>query len=243
MTPVTNTGEYMVNCESKVNTGNPAVGELRIGELERTAVARTARRMWSDGLVRGTAGNVSARLRDDSGLVAVTPTSVAYETLTPADIAVVTLDGDVVDGERSPTSELMLHTVMYSMRPDVHGVVHTHSPTATAAAVAQRGIPPILVTLVAVVGGDVACATYAKGTTREMVDFTIELLAERSACLLANHGVLAIGPTLAEAYAAAETVEWAADVFQRAEGFGGAMMLDDAEIERIRGKWKARWGR
>ncbi len=211
-------------------------------ERARERVVLYCRRMLAEGLTYFTAGNISVRIPDDPGLVAMTPGSLPYDTMEPADVVIATVDGRVVAGARTPTSEFPLHTRAYARRPDVRAIVHTHSPAAMAMAAMGLALPPVLHGFVAACGGGIVTAPYARGGTSEIPDFTADALRDRSACLLRNHGVLAIGPTLEHAYNAASVVEGAADAYLRALAFGPVPELAKDEIERIRGEqWRPAW--
>ena len=179
----------------------------------RERVLLFAQRLLAERLVFFTAGNVSMRIAGDPELVAMTPSSTPYDTMRPEDVVIVRLDGRIVDGTLKPTSELPLHTLTYVRRPDVGGIVHAHSPAAMAAAAMGIAIPPILHGLIAACGGGIVTAPYARGGTAEVAERTAEALRDRSACLLRNHGVLAIGPTVDHAYNAASVVEGVADAY------------------------------
>jgi ribulose-5-phosphate 4-epimerase/fuculose-1-phosphate aldolase len=208
----------------------------------RERVLLFARRLLAERLVFFTAGNISVRVAGDPGLVAVTPASTPYDTMRPADVVIVRLDGSIVHGAGKPTSELPLHTLTYVRRSDVGGIVHTHSSAAMAAAAMGIAIPPILHGLVSACGGGVVTAPYARGGTADVVELTAEALLDRSACLLRNHGVLAIGPTVDHAYNAASVVEGVADAYLRALAFGPVPEIAPEEVERIRREqWAPAW--
>jgi L-ribulose-5-phosphate 4-epimerase len=219
---------------------NPGVPATRAGARE--LVVLFSRRLLAEHLVSYTAGNISTRIGGEPGLVAVTPGSTAYDTLRADDIVIVDLDGTVVEGRLRPTAELPLHTLAYRDRPDVAGIVHTHSPAAMAMAAMGMDLPPILHGLVAACGGGIVTAPYARGATEEMATLTAEPLRHRSACLLRNHGVLAIGPTVEHAYNAACVVEGVADAYLRALPFGPVPEVPAADVERIRvTQWAPSW--
>ena len=208
----------------------------------RALVVLFAQRMLAEHLVSYTAGNISTRILGEPGLVAVTPGSTAYDTLRPSDIVIVRLDGSIVEGDLAPTAELPLHTLAYLDRPDVMGIVHTHSRAAMAMAAMGMTLPPILHGLISACGGDITTAPYARGATPEMATLTAEPLRHRSACLLRNHGVLAIGPTVEHAYNAASTVEGVADAYLRALAFGPVPEVPAEDVERIRrDQWAPAW--
>ena len=213
-------------------------------QVAREHVLLFSQRLLAERLVYFTAGNISMRIPDDPDLVAVTPASTPYDTMRPEDIVIVRTDGRVVDGALRPTSELPLHTLTYVRRGDVGGIVHTHSAAAMAVAAMGIGIPPILHGLVSACGGGIVTAPYARGGTAEVAELTAAALRDRSACLLRNHGVLAIGPTVDHAYNAASVVEGAADAYLRAFAFRPVPQIAPDEVERIRREqWAPAWAR
>ena len=208
----------------------------------RERVVLFGQRLLAERLVYFTAGNISMRIAGDPGLVAMTPASTPYDTMRPGDVVIVRLDGSIMDGDLKPTSELPLHTLTYLRRPDVGGVVHAHSSAAMAAAAMGIAIPPILHALIAACGGGILTAPYARGGTAEVAELTADALRDRSACLLRNHGVLAIGPTVEHAYNAASVVEGVADAYLRALAFGPVPEIAPDEVDRIRREqWSPAW--
>jgi L-fuculose-phosphate aldolase len=195
----------------------------------RAAVITAALRLLDAGLVRGTSGNVSAR---DGDLVAVTPTGVGYRRLDAASVPVVDLDGRVVDGRLAPSSELPLHLAVYRARPDVGAVVHTHSRFATTFAVLREELPAVHY-LLARAGRRVRVAPYATYGTGELAGACVDALAGDQAVLLANHGVVAVGPGLDRALLVAEAVEEVAELCWRARCLGTPAVLPDAEMDRL----------
>jgi L-fuculose-phosphate aldolase len=189
--------------------------------------------MVADGLVVGTSGNVSVRVGD---VIAITPTGVPYEQLTPADIGIHDLDGVAVDARLAPTSEFAMHLAVYA-RTDARAVVHTHSVSATAVSTLVEVLPSIHY-LVATFGGPVRVAPYATYGTAELAANMAEALDGRTGCLLGNHGTITIGSTLPEAYAKARYLEWLCDVWLRARAAGTPRLLDDAEIAVVVEKLK-----
>ena len=196
----------------------------------RQSVIATALAMNSAGINRGKSGNVSARLyRAGFDGFLVTPTGLPYAETTPDDIVAVTLAGEA-HGERLPSSEWRFHRDIYATRADALAIVHTHAPFATSLACLQRGIPAFHY-MVAVAGGaDIRCAPYATFGTQELSDHALEALAGRKACLLANHGMIAIGVSLAHALALAIEVETLAEMYWRALQIGEPVQLSDAEM-------------
>jgi L-fuculose-phosphate aldolase len=199
-------------------------------------------RLQAEHLVHATAGNVSARVPGEAGLIAMTPTALPYDALEPDDIALVTTEGRLVSGRREPTSELPLHTLVYARRPEVGAIVHTHSPAATTMAVFGWTLPPILTGLVGAVGGGVRTAPYSRPGTPEMADLTAAALEDRGACFLRHHGLLAIGADLARAFLAASITEGAARVYLDARAIDGDIPeLPPGEVEWIARGWRAQW--
>jgi L-fuculose-phosphate aldolase len=199
----------------------------------REAVVATARAMNGLGVNRGKSGNVSARLRSDGfdGFL-VTPTGLPYDETVPDDIVPMTLDGNA-RGSRLPSSEWRFHRDIYRARPEANAIVHTHAPFATSLACLHRGIPAFHY-MVAVAGGkDIACAPYATFGTQALSDHAAAALEGRNACLLANHGMIAIGENLPAALALAVEVETLAEMYWRALQIGEPVLLSDAEMQTV----------
>ena len=203
----------------------------QLAEMQQ-AVVDAGRQMIGRGLVAGTWGNISMRSPDGEH-IAITPSGRPYDQLMPEDIVIINPTGQVLSGRR-PSSELALHLAIYRARTDVCAVVHTHSLYATACAVAGKTIPASLEEMVQAVGGPVQVAAYALPGTVELAANAVAALADRSAVLLANHGVAACGPDLTEALLVAELVEKAAHIHVVAEQLGGARELSDEDVALMR---------
>jgi L-fuculose-phosphate aldolase len=197
-------------------------------EVQRRQVAAAARRLAAEGLVLGTAGNVSAREGD---LVAVTPTGAALADLTPAQVTVVDLDGAVVAGDLEPTSELGLHLGAYE-RFDAGAVVHTHAPMATALSCVIDELPCVHYSLLAL-GGTVRVAPYRTFGTPELAEAVLDALDGRTAALMANHGALSYAGDPDAAVESALLLEWACTVYWRASAIGEPRVLDQAERDDV----------
>ncbi len=193
-------------------------------ERERELVADGARRLAADGLVVGTAGNVSLRAGE---LVAVTPTGAALAELEPEQVAVVDLAGEQRDGELAPTSELRLHLGVYRHR-EARAVVHTHARFATAVACVLDELPIVHYDLLAL-GGPVRVARYVTYGTPELAEAALRALEGRSAALLSNHGTIAIGPDLDTALRHTRVLEWGSEIYWRAATLGEPRVLDAAQ--------------
>lgn len=203
---------------------------------ERTLVVEFGMRMVQAGLTTGTGGNLSLFKRDD-GLMAVTPTGIDYDRLTPGDVVVLTLEGSVVDGERKPTSELGFHQALYRVRPDVAAVVHTHSPYATTMACLGWEIPAVHY-LVGFSGRKVPLAPYETFGTAGLAASVAGAIGAYNAVLLANHGLVTVGRDLPQAFAAAEEIEFVARIYYQTRAVGTPRILPDAEMDRIIEKFK-----
>src|SRR5439155_11169040 len=160
-------------------------------------VLNTAKAMLRKGLVEGTAGNISARMPD--GSICITPSSVDYEAMGLDDLCLIDLDGEVVEGERGPSSEKLLHTAIYKAFDDVQSVIHSHPVYATMFAIARKPIPPCIDEFSIYVGGEVPVTEYGQSGTQDVGDNAVAVLADRGAALLANHGMVAVGPSPAKA--------------------------------------------
>src|SRR5918998_4371779 len=159
-----------------------------------------------NNLVVWTSGNVSAR-DPDSGLVVIKPSGVMFDELRPEDHVVVDLDGNIVEGSLKPSSDTASHLYIYRHRPDVNGVVHTHSPYATAFAAVGRPIPVYLTAIADEFGGPIPCAGFALIGGEEIGRQVVEHIGTSPAVLLKNHGVFTIGPNARAAVKAAVMVE------------------------------------
>jgi L-fuculose-phosphate aldolase len=209
-----------------------------VTELElRAAVIATALSMNGSGINRGKSGNVSARWRDGGfdGFL-VTPSALPYARTTPADVAGVSLAGEA-HGPRPPSSEWRFHRDIYAQRADAQAVVHAHAPFATSLACLRRGIPAFHY-MVAVAGGnDIRCAPYATFGSQALSDNVTSALAGRSACLMANHGLVAVGDSLESALSLAIEVETLAEMYWRALQAGEPVLLTDDEMQVVLGKF------
>ena len=201
----------------------------------RAEIVAVGQRMASSGLSPGKSGNLSVRV--DGGML-ITPTGIPYQEMRPADIVEVRLDGRVAPGQRVASSEWRIHLGVYKARPDVGAIVHTHSLNATALACLHRGIPAFHY-MVAEFGGEkIACAPYATYGSDELARFAVKALGPRFACLMANHGAVAVGETLRQAYDRAAAVEALAAQYARTLMIGRPRVLSGREMARVIEKFK-----
>jgi L-fuculose-phosphate aldolase len=191
------------------------------------AVLAAAKEMLHRGLVEGTAGNISARRED--GRVVATPSSVDYSAMTLEDLVVVDLDGTVVSARegRSPTSELNLHLTCYRAYDDVASVIHSHPVWATMWAAARQDLPACIDEFTMYVGGAVRCADYGASGSQALADNAVAALDGRGAALLANHGIVAVGPSPTKALHIVALVERSAQIAWGAKALGGVVPIPD----------------
>ncbi len=208
------------------SAASPTEQELR---LQMVAVAR---QLNASGLNQGTAGNLS--LRCAAGLL-ITPSSLPYAHMQAEDLVLLSPVGEVLAAAagRSPSSEWRLHVDILGRRPEVQAVVHCHSVQATALACHGRGIPPFHYMVVQAGGPDVRCAPYATFGGQELSDRALAALANRRACLLAQHGQVTVGASLEQALALAIEVETLAHMYLQALQLGEPPHLAPAEMERV----------
>ncbi|NEA66022.1 class II aldolase/adducin family protein [Streptomyces sp. SID12488] len=221
-----------------VRGAGTALGHAGSDETARAwaGLVATARRTVADGLVVGTSGNVSVRVGDT---VLVTPSGVPYDRLTPGDIVGVDLTGRQVLGTLTPTSELPMHLAVYRAT-DARAIVHTHAVHATAVSTLVRELP-LIHYMAGDLGGPVRVAPYATYGTEELAENVLRALADRAACLLQNHGTLAHGATLDQAYDRTAQLEWMCRVWLTASSLPGLSptLLSEEQVgeaaERLKG--------
>jgi len=192
----------------------------------REQLLATARKLAELGLNRGTAGNFS--VRDGDGFL-VTPSGMAVDTMTPHDMVRMDFDGDA-QGERRPSSEWRFHRDILHARPEAGAVIHTHAMFATTLACLRRDIPPFHY-MIAMAGGDsIRCAPYVLFGTQELSGAALLALQDRQACLLANHGMIAVGRDLEAALAMTVEVETLCEQYWRTLQAGGPTLLTAQEM-------------
>ena len=205
-------------------------------KTERKKIVEYGRKMLDSGLTTGTGGNISIFNRE-AGLMAVTPSSVAYTKLTPENVLVVHPDGTVAEGSMKPSSETGFHLALYAGRPDIGSVVHTHSAYAATYACLRREIPAVHY-LVGFAGKKVPVAPYATYGSEELSNHIISSIGQYNAVLLANHGLVSVGATVERAFNTAEEIELVARICYQAECIGTPVVLPDDEMERVMEKFK-----
>ena len=199
----------------------------------RQKLISTACRTMSYGLNKGVAGNLSVRTEEngEAGFL-ITPTGIAYESLAPADIVFMRLDGSAT-GRRQPSSEWRFHRDVYVARSEATAILHAHSPFATSLACLRRDIPAFHY-MIARFGGDtLRCASYATFGTQQLSDAALAAMTQRNACLLANHGMLVFGRDLDQALDLAVELEALCEQYWRACQLGEPLLLDEREMATV----------
>jgi L-fuculose-phosphate aldolase len=197
---------------------------------KRQSIIDACLRMNVLGINQGTSGNIS--LRHGDGML-VTPTSTPYEAMKPEQIVYMHLDGNHDPAQR-PSSEWRFHRDILKARPEVQAIVHAHPPYSTMLAIMGMEIPPVHY-MVAIAGGDtIRCAPYATFGTQELSEHAVRALEGRMACLLAHHGMIAVGPSLPKAMWLAVEVETLARQYHGCLQIGTPPLLSKEEIEKVR---------
>lgn len=205
-------------------------------QAERELLVEYGKKLISSGLTKGTGGNLSVCNREKK-LMAITPTGIEYFRTKPEDIVILTIDGEKVEGDKLPSSEVEMHRVIYERRTDVDAVIHTHTIYATTLSCLNKPLPPVHY-LVALAGLDVRCAKYATYGTKELAENAFEAMRDRKAVLLANHGLLSGAVDLPNAFNIAEEIEYCAELYYRTLCAGEPVILPEDEMTRMLEKFK-----
>jgi L-fuculose-phosphate aldolase len=200
---------------------------MRFVEHPEDAVLAAAKDMLRRGLVEGTAGNISARGED--GNVVITPSSVDYRDMALDDLVRIDPDGAVVSAKegRSPSSEMALHLACYRAFEDIGSVIHSHPVWATMFAVAHQPIPACVDEFAVYCGGDIRCAEYAASGTPDVGHNAVKALDGRAAALIANHGLVAVGPRPDKVLHVTALVERTAQIAWGAKALGGPVPIPE----------------
>lgn len=198
-------------------------------KLMQIEVCSTAKSMYSSGLVAGTWGNISARIDDE--YMVITPSGMDYERLYAEQMVIVNMNTLEYEGSLKPSIEAVVHAAVYKDRPEVNGIMHTHSTYALTVAAARKPIPPICDDQVQILGGDVKVAAYTMPGTKEMAEAVVDSLKGRMGALIANHGAITVGRTLKEAYTGSQVLEKTAMVYINCQSIGGAVEISQEDID------------
>ena len=210
---------------------------MRMNEARRQ-IAAYGRRMSADRLSTGTSGNLS--IYDPAeGLMAISPSGMAYDAIAPEDVVVMDLEAHVVEGGRKPSSEWALHTAFYRAKPRARAVVHAHSMYCTAFAILGQPLRAVHY-MIASAGTDVIpCAPYRTFGTVELAEAAVEACGESDAVLLANHGLVACGRDLKSAYGLACNLEYVAELQYRTMCIGTPNILTDEQMAEVMERFRS----
>lgn len=201
-------------------------------EASKERVSETGKQLLEEGLTRATGGNVSTRTSE--GTIAISPSGIPYPEIEPEDVPVVTMAGEQVYGTNPPSSETPMHTEIYERRPEVGGIVHSHSPYASTFAVLNEPIEGTHY-LIAQAGPEIPVAGYAPPGSEKLGRLAAETLGTTyDACLLRNHGVVTVGETLPAALEVAIVVEYVARVHYQASNIGEPEPMASSDLEELR---------
>jgi L-ribulose-5-phosphate 4-epimerase len=212
---------------------------MMLNEL-RNEVYESLLELPKNRLVTMHSGTVSGR-DPDSGLIVIKPTGFRYDKLTPADLIVVDEDGHQVEGDLIPSSDTATHLYLYKHRPDIHGIVHTHSPFASIFAVLGKPIPPVM-TSAALLGGEIPIGGYAPVGGEDIGSEIIAKIGNCSAIVMQNHGVYTIAPTVWKATIYAVEVEDVAKIAHYAMLHGAPIVLSDQQVEEFQNIYATYYG-
>lgn len=198
---------------------------------ERKQLVEYGKQMLSEQLTTGTGGNLSIFIREDNVML-ITPSGIPYHQTTEADIVLMTLEGQVLEGNRKPSSEYDMHRIFYQKSQDTNAVVHTHSEYATVFACLQEDILPLHY-IIGSIGNRIRCCAYETFGTAKLAEVAYEAMKEDKGILLGNHGVLAIGADLASAFSVAKDIEFIAKLYYRAKSIGQPILLNEDQMAAV----------
>ena len=196
---------------------------------QRRLLADYGRRLLTDRLTTGTGGNLSIALRPE-GVIAITPSGINYSEIKPQDISLLDFNGRHLEGQK-PSSEWHLHLALYNSRPELNAVVHTHSRFATTFALLHEPLPACHYLIGVTQAKEIRIAPYATFGTEELARKTVTAMGNDRCILMANHGLLAVGEELAEAYNTALYIEEVAELYYRARCLGTPVLLSDKKMD------------
>lgn len=198
---------------------------------ERKQLVLYGKKMMEEQLTTGTGGNLSIFIREDNVML-ITPSGIAYHLTTEEDIVLMTLEGEILEGDKKPSSEYDMHRIFYQKTPHVNSVVHTHSEFATVFACLQEDILPLHY-IIGSVGKKIRCCRYETFGTYALAEAAFEAIEEDKGILLGNHGTLAIGSDLADAFSVAKDIEFIAKLYYRARSIGTPVLLNEEQLDEV----------
>jgi len=201
-------------------------------EKERKLIVKYGIKMIEENLTKGSGGNLSIFIREEK-LIAITPSGVDYYKMKPEDIVIMDLEGNIVEGDKRPSTEHAMHTILYKNRDDINSVVHVHSIYSSILASLRFELPAAYY-LIGVCGGEnVRCAKYGTYGTKELANNAYEAMEDRYAVLLANHGLLTGAQSLPSAFSKAEEIELCAEIYYKAKAIGEPVILETEEVNKM----------
>ncbi|MBV1819370.1 L-fuculose-phosphate aldolase [Anaerosalibacter bizertensis] len=203
---------------------------------EREQIVEYGKKLIDANLTKGTGGNLSIFNREKQ-LMAISPSGIDYFKIKAEDVVILDLEGNKVDGDKSPSSEYEMHRIFYENRRDIDAIIHTHTMYATTIACLNWELPPVHY-MVALAGLNVRCAKYATYGTKELAENAFEAMKDRNAVLLANHGLLAGAKDLANAFNITEEIEYCAELYYRTKCIGEPVILSEEEMTLMLDKFK-----
>ena len=198
-------------------------------EKERIEIVEYGKKMSSAGLCKGTSGNISI-YDPETGYMAISPSGIGYFETEPEDVVVMKLDGTIVEGNRAPSSEHGLHSVIYLNKPEARAVVHTHSIYCTTFAALNQPLKAVHYVIGGAGVSEIPCAPYCTFGTPELAESVKNTIGDSKAVLLQNHGLVASGPKLAKAFSLAVNLEFVAEIQYRALCIGQPCVLSDEQM-------------
>ena len=208
---------------------------IKMMEYEKEQVVRYGKKLIDRRLTTGSGGNISVYNREKN-LVAISPSGLDYYETTPEDIAILDMDGNIVEGKHRPSSEAGMHLAFYKNRADVSGIVHTHSKFATAIACMGWELPAVHY-LIGMAGHRVKCTGYATYGSDELAKEALETIGDSIAVLLANHGLIALGEDVDRAFSTAEHLEFVSEVYYLTKTLGTPNILSDEDMDEVMKKF------
>lgn len=205
-------------------------------ESERIQLIEYGKKLVKNNLTKGTGGNLSIFDRK-SGHVAITPSGIDFFEIQPEDIVIIDLEGNIIEGDREPSSEWEMHLMPYRTRKDMDAVIHAHTMYATVLACLHKELPATHY-MIAVAGPTVRCAEYATYGTHELAINASKAMEDRNAVLLANHGILAGAKDLLNAFNIVEEIEYCSEVYCKALSIGEPVILPQEEMTLMAEKFK-----
>ncbi len=205
-------------------------------EKEREQIVTYGKKLITSGLTKGTGGNLSVFDRK-TGYMAISPSGIDFFEIQPEDVVIMDLDGNQIEGDRTPSSEWEMHLLPYKTRTDMDAVIHAHTTYITVLACLRWDLPATHY-MIAVAGPTVRCAEYATYGSHELAVNACEAMKDRKAVILANHGVVAGANDLLNAFNIVEEIEYCSEIYLKAKQVGEPIILPDEEMQLMAEKFK-----